>query len=252
MEAAAARRHRGTGGENGLDDAAEAFRLALALVWSGDADLVEIVVLSLRVSLAATGLACLLGLPLGALLAVARFPGRAGVLVLANALMGLPPVVVGLLVYLHLSRSGPLGFLGLLYSPTAMIIAQTILITPIIVALSRQVLEDLHVEYAEQFRSLCLGRAATLGALLWDGRYALVTVALAGFGRAVAEVGAVIIVGGNIDHLTRVMTTAIALETSKGDLALALALGVVLMALALGVNAAVQGLRFTAARFAYA
>jgi len=226
--------------------------MAVQLVLAGDADLLEIVGLSLRVSLSATALACLIGLPLGALIAIARFPGRGGLLVLVNALMGLPPVVVGLLVYMHLSRSGPLGFLGLLYTPTAMIVAQTILITPIVTALTRQVIEDLHGEYAEQFRSFCLTRRQTVAALLWDGRYALLTVALAGFGRAIAEVGAVIIVGGNIDHLTRVMTTAIALETSKGDLAMALALGLVLMVLALGVNALVQSLRLSAARLSYA
>jgi tungstate transport system permease protein len=230
----------------------EALQLALALVFSSDPDLVEIVGLSLRVSLSATAVALILGLPLGALLAITRFRGRNAVLVLVNALMGLPPVVVGLLVYLHLSRAGPLGFLGLLYTPTAMIIAQTILITPIVTALSRQVLEDLHAEYDEQFRSLCLGRFETIQALIWDARYALVTVGLAGFGRAVAEVGAVIVVGGNIDHLTRVMTTAIALETAKGDLALALGLGLILMVIALGVNALVQGLRMTATRAAYA
>lgn len=230
----------------------DAFSLALGLVLSGDADLLEIVLLSLRVSITATVLALLVGLPVGALVAIARFRGRGAVLVLMNALMGLPPVVVGLLVYLHLSRSGPLGFLGLLYTPTAMIIAQTILITPIVAALSRQLLEDLHTEYAEQFRSLCLTRRQTVQALIWDARYSLLTVALAGFGRAVAEVGAVIIVGGNIDHLTRVMTTAIALETSKGELALALALGLVLLVIALGVNAAVQGLRLSATRQAYA
>lgn len=226
--------------------------MAFALVLSGDGDLYRIVALSLRVSLTATALACLFGLPLGALLAVARFRGRAVALVLVNALMGLPPVVVGLLVYLHLSRSGPLGFLGLLYTPTAMIIAQCILITPIVAALSRQVLEDLNDEYAEQFRSLSLTRLQSIRALLWDGRFTLLTVALAGFGRAVAEVGAVIIVGGNIDHLTRVMTTAIALETSKGDLALALALGIVLMVIALGVNGLVQSVRMSAVRQAYA
>lgn len=226
--------------------------MAFALVLSGDGDLYRIVALSLRVSLTATGLACLFGLPLGALLAVARFRGRNAALVLVNALMGLPPVVVGLLVYLHLSRSGPLGFLGLLYTPTAMIIAQCILITPIVAALSRQVLEDLNDEYAEQFRSLSLTRRQSMTALIWDGRFTLLTVALAGFGRAVAEVGAVIIVGGNIDHLTRVMTTAIALETSKGDLALALALGIVLMVIALGVNALVHSVRMSAVRQAYA
>ncbi|WP_047996161.1 ABC transporter permease [Puniceibacterium sp. IMCC21224] len=235
-----------------MQDFGEAVSLALALVLSGDADMWEIVALSLRVSLTATALACAVGLPLGALLAVARFRGRNLALVLVNALMGLPPVVVGLIVYLHLSRAGPLGFLGLLYTPAAMIIAQTILITPIVTALSRQVLEDLHDEYAEQFRSLCLSRWQSVQALLWDGRYALLTVGLAGFGRAVAEVGAVIIVGGNIDHLTRVMTTAIALETSRGDLALALALGLILMILALGVNALVHSVRVSALRQAYA
>lgn len=230
----------------------EALSLAMALVLSGDPDLGEIVMLSLRVSLTATLLACAVGLPLGALIAISRFPGRGAAIVTINALMGLPPVVVGLLVYLHLSRSGPLGFLGLLYTPAAMIIAQTILIAPIVAALSRQVLEDLHAEYAEQFRSLCLSRWQSLQALVWDARFALMTVGLAGFGRAVAEVGAVIVVGGNIDHLTRVMTTAIALETSKGDLALALALGIILLTIALGVNAAVQTLRGTAARYAHA
>ncbi|WP_372836611.1 ABC transporter permease [Puniceibacterium confluentis] len=235
-----------------MQDYGEALSLALGLVLSGDGDLYQIVILSLRVSLTATALACLMGLPLGALLAVTRFRGRGGVLVLVNALMGLPPVVVGLLVYLQLSRSGPLGFLGLLYTPSAMIIAQCILITPIVAALSRQVLEDMHTEYAEQFRSLSLSRTRSMQALLWDGRFTLLTVALAGFGRAVAEVGAVIIVGGNIDHLTRVMTTAIALETSKGDLALALALGIVLMVLALGVNATVQSVRMSAMKQAYA
>ena len=208
--------------------------------------------MSLKVSLTALLAACLIGLPLGAVLATTRFPGRGAVIVTVNALMGLPPVVVGLLVYLHLSRSGPFGFLGLLYTPTAMIIAQTILITPIVAALSRQVLEDLHAEYADQFRSLALSRRDAIGALLWDGRYALLTVALAGFGRAVAEVGAVIVVGGNIDHLTRVMTTAVALETSKGNLPLALALGLILLVIALTVNAAVHGVRLTAHRMAYA
>ena len=216
----------------------EALGLAAALVVTADADLLEIVALSLRVSLTAVAVACLIGLPLGALLAVARFPGRAAVLVGVNALLGLPPVVVGLLVYLQLSRSGPFGFLGLLYTPTAMILAQLLLVVPIVVALSRQVLEERHAEYDEQFRSLCLTRRQTVRALLVDARLALVTVALAGFGRAVAEVGAVIVVGGNIDHLTRVMTTAIALETSKGDLPLALALGAVLLAISLAVNAA--------------
>lgn len=231
---------------------AEALRIAATLVLSGDADLWEIVALSLRVSLTATVLACLIGLPLGALLATQRFPGRGAAIICVNALMGLPPVVVGLMVYLALSRSGPLGVLGLLYTPAAMVIAQTILIAPIVAALSRQVLEALHFEYDEQFRSLGLSRMASMRALLWDGRFALLTVGLAGFGRAIAEVGAVIVVGGNIDHLTRVMTTAIALETSKGDLALALALGIVLMVLALAVNAAVHGVRSSEGRLAHA
>ncbi len=234
-----------------MQNIGDALQLALQLVLSGDADLVEIVLLSVQVSITASVVALLIGLPIGALVAVARFPGRSAVLVVMNALMGLPPVVVGLLVYLHLSRSGPLGFLGLLYTPTAMIIAQTILITPIVAALSRQLIEDLHAEYAPLFRSLCLTRLQTMRALLWDARYSLITVGLAGFGRAVAEVGAVIIVGGNIDHLTRVMTTAIALETSKGELALALALGMILLVLALLVNGAVQAVRLGAQRQAY-
>lgn len=235
-----------------LQDISQAFALAWGLITSMDADLLEIVALSLRVSLTATVLACALGIPLGAFLATTRFRGRGAALVLLNALMGLPPVVVGLLVYLHLSRAGPFGFLGLLYTPTAMIIAQTILITPIVAALSRQVIEDMHSEYAEQFRSLSLGRGQTMLALITDARFALLTVALAGFGRAVAEVGAVMIVGGNIDHLTRVMTTAIALETSRGELALALALGTILMLIALGVNAAAHSVRASGARLAHA
>ncbi|MRG71287.1 ABC transporter permease subunit [Alphaproteobacteria bacterium HT1-32] len=235
-----------------MQNFAESFSLAFDLLISLDADLLEIVGLSMHVSLAAMGFACAIGFPIGALVAITRFPGRGAVIILMNALMGLPPVVVGLVVYLYLSRSGPLGWLGLLYSPTAMIIAQTILIAPIVAALSRQVLEDLHAEYDEQFRSLGLTRLQTIGTLLQDARYSLLTVALAGFGRAIAEVGAVIIVGGNIDHLTRVMTTAIALETSKGDLALALALGIILLAIALSVNACVMGLRMTARRYAYA
>ena len=235
-----------------MQDFGQAFALAFQLVLSADPDLLEIIGLSLKVSLTAVLVSCLIGLPIGAAVGMGRFPGRGAIVILLNALMGMPPVVVGLLVYLMLSRAGPLGWMALLYTPTAMIIAQTVLITPIVAALSRQVIEDLHGEYSEQFRSLCVPPHVAVGALLWDARYSLLTVALAGFGRAVAEVGAVIIVGGNIDHLTRVMTTAIALETSKGDLALALALGMVLMALALGVNAAVMALRMTAARWAYA
>jgi tungstate transport system permease protein len=235
-----------------MQDFAGAFHLALDLIASGDPTLVEIVLLSLRVSLTAVVAACLVGLPIGAAIAVTRFPGRGAVIVLLNTLMGLPPVAIGLLIYMLLSNAGPLGILDLLYTPTAMIIAQAVLVTPIIAALARQVIEDLNAEYDEQLRSLGVGRARAIATLLWDGRYSLLTVALAGFGRAIAEVGAVIIVGGNIARVTRVMTTAIALETSKGDLALALALGVILISLALVVNAGVMALKATAARAAYA
>ena len=226
----------------------EAFRLLAAL----DPDLLEIVALSLQVSLGAVALAALIGLPLGALLGVSRFPGRTAAIVFLNALMGLPPVVVGLTVYLLLSRSGPLGAFGLLYTPEAMVIAQTILVTPIIAALTRQTVEDFQHEYRELLTVLGVSRAAAVLTLLWDARYSLLTGLLAGFGRAIAEVGAVIIVGGNIAHLTRVMTTAIALETSKGDLALALGLGLILLSIAVAVNALVASLRLTAARAAYA
>jgi tungstate transport system permease protein len=226
-----------------MQDFGDSFGLAFQLVAAGDSQLLEIILLSLRVSLTAVAIACLIGMPLGAALAVSRFPGRPAVLVLVNALMGQPPVVVGLVIYLLLSNAGPFGWLQLLYTPTAMIVAQIVLITPIVAALSREVVEQLYAEYAEQFRSLCLTRLQAVRALLWDARFSLITVGLAGFGRAIAEVGAVIIVGGNIAHLTRVMTTAIALETSKGDLALALALGLVLLTLALSVNAAVMMLR---------
>jgi tungstate transport system permease protein len=235
-----------------MQDFGQAFGLAFQLVLTADADLLEIIALSLQISLTAVIAACVIGLPLGTLVAIGRFRGRSGLIILLNALMGLPPVVVGLLIYLLLSNAGPLGWLRLLYTPEAMIIAQTVLIAPIVAALSREVIEQLHQEYAEQFRSLSVPRVTAASTLLWDARYSLLTVALAGFGRAIAEVGAVIIVGGNIDHLTRVMTTAIALETSKGDLALALALGIVLMTIALSVNAAVMALRLTASRYAYA
>lgn len=213
---------------------------ALWLIGSADPELAGIVVLSLRVSLTAVLFAALLGLPLGAALAVGRFPGRQGIIVVLNGFMGLPPVVVGLLVYLLLSRAGPLGEHGLLFTPTAMVIAQTVLITPIIAALSRQTIEDAWREYEEQLRSLgaSTGRAALT--LLWDTRFSLVVALLAGFGRAAAEVGAVLIVGGNIAGVTRVMTTTIALETSKGDLALALALGFILVGLIIVVNAGAQ------------
>ena len=226
-----------------MQDLADSGRLALALVLSLDPDLVEIVGLSLRVSLSAVAVAALVGMPLGAALALGRFPGRGALATLLDTLMGLPAVVVGLLVYLLLSRSGPLGALGLLYTPTAMIIAQSVLITPLVAALTHAVVAPLHAEYDERFRSLVVPRTTALAALLADGRAGLVTVALAAFGRAIAEVGAVIVVGGNIDHLTRVMTTAIALETSRGELALALALGLVLLAIALAVNAAVAVVR---------
>ena len=233
-----------------MGDLGNAFQQALGLVAGGDPGLWRIITLSLSVSLTATLIAACIGLPLGALLAVARFPGRQGLLVALNALMGLPPVVAGLLIYILLSRSGPLGPLGLLFTPSAMVIAQAVLITPILAALARQVLEGLWEEYAEQLRSLGSGPGRAVGTLLWDGRFALLTVLLAGFGRASAEVGAVMVVGGNIEGFTRVMTTAIALETSKGDLPLALGLGLVLMAIVLGVNAAAQLLREASARWA--
>jgi tungstate transport system permease protein len=221
---------------------------ALRLVAGGDLKLLAIVLLSLRVSLSAVALSCLVGLPVGATIAVSRFPGRQSVIVVLNALMGLPPVVVGLAVYLLLSRAGPLGELGLLFTPTAMVIAQAILVTPIIAALSRQVVEDAWLEYREQLRSLGEKRLGAATTLLWDLRFSLVTIVLAGFGRAAAEVGAVIIVGGNIDGVTRVMTTAIALETSKGDLPLALGLGIVLLAIVLMLNAAAYVVKETAQR----
>ncbi len=215
----------------------DAFAGALALILSGDPALAQIVLLSLGISLAAVALASLIGLPLGAAIAVGRFKGRQVLIVLLNASMGLPPVVVGLVVYVLLSRAGPLGSLGLLFTPGAMVIAQTILIAPIIAALSRQAVEDAWVEYEEQLRSLGASGFGAALTLVWDIRYSLVTAVLAGMGRALAEVGAVMIVGGNIDGVTRVMTTTIALETSKGDLALALSLGLVLITLVLALNA---------------
>jgi len=221
-----------------MHDLAEGFANAIQLIVTLDPALLEIVGLSLRVSLGAVALAAVFGLPLGAFLALFRFRGRGVVVVLLNSLMGLPPVVVGLCVYLLLSRSGPLGVLGLLFSPTAMVIAQCLLVVPIIAALTRQVIEDLWAKYGEQLRSLGAGPGRAMWTLLHDGRFTLGTVVLAGFGRAIAEVGAVLIVGGNIEHSTRVMTTAIALETSKGDLSLALGLGMILITLAILVNAA--------------
>ncbi len=234
-----------------MQDFSNSVALAVTLILSVKPELIEIVALSLRVTLSAVIVACVIGFPFGALLAVARFPGRMALTLLFNTLMGLPPVVVGLLVYMMLSNAGPLGFLQLLYTPTAMIIAQAILITPIIIALTRQVLAGLYQEYEEQFEALVVPRSTAAAALLWDARYGLMTTALAGFGRAVAEVGAVIIVGGNIAHVTRVMTTAIALETSKGELALALALGFVLLLIAMSVNLTVYALRSIAEKMAY-
>ena len=231
-----------------MNDLAQAFVQAFALVARLDPQLTGIVALSLKVSLTAVAFAALVGLPLGAVLAVERFPGRQPLIVLLNALMGLPPVVVGLLVYLLLSRAGPLGSLGILFTPAAMIVAQTILITPIVAALSRQVLEDAWREYEEQLRSLGARRVTAALTLLWDTRFSLVTIVLAGFGRAAAEVGAVMIVGGNIDGVTRVMTTTIALETSKGDLPLALGLGVILVGLVIALNAAASLIKETALR----
>jgi tungstate transport system permease protein len=210
---------------------------ALDLILSGDANLFAIVRLSLAITLSATLLAAIIGMPLGAFAALVRFPGREGLVVVLNAFMGLPPVVVGLAVFLLLSRSGPLGEMGLLFTPTAMVIAQAVLITPIIAALTRQVVEDLWAEYRDEFQAMQVGPMTRVTALLWDSRFSLVTILLAGFGRAAAEVGAVIIVGGNIDGFTRVMTTTIALETSKGNLAFAVGLGVILISLVMTVNA---------------
>lgn len=223
---------------------------ALDLLLRLDPALLAIVRLSLIVSLSAVGLAALIGIPLGALIALTNFRGRAGVIVMLNALMGLPPVVVGLCVYLLLSRSGPLGQFGLLFTPKAMVIAQTILVLPIIAALARQTIEDLYAEYRDELAAMNVGPLRRVATLIVDARYSLVTALLAGFGRAAAEVGAVIIVGGNIDGFTRVMTTAIALETSKGDLPLAIGLGVILLALVLVVNVLAWSLRRAGERHA--
>ncbi len=223
---------------------------ALDLILSGDRALFAIVRLSLVVTLSATLLAAVVGMPLGAGVALTRFPGRDAVIVFLNGLMGLPPVVVGLLVFLALSRSGPLGSAGLLFTPTAMVIAQAVLITPIIAALTRQLIQDLWVEYRDELTAMEVGPLGRVTTLLWDARYSLVTILLAGFGRAAAEVGAVMIVGGNIDGFTRVMTTTIALETSKGNLALAIGLGVVLIGLIMTVNAIAWSVRQWADRHA--
>ncbi len=212
------------------------FSTAVDLVLTANPELAEIVFLSLRVSLSAVLIATVIGMPLGALIAIRRFPGRATIATLLSSLMGLPPVVLGLIVYLLLSRAGPLGEYGLLFTPTAMVMAQTLLVLPIIAALTRQILADLHQHYDEQFRSFRLSGWKGIQTLLWEGRFSLLTALLAGFGRASAEVGAVMIVGGNINHVTRVMTTTIAMETSKGDFSLALALGIILILLVLSVN----------------
>ena len=223
---------------------------AIQLVLTGDPALFAIVRLSLLVSLSAVLFAVLIGMPLGALLALTRFRGREAAIVLLNALMGLPPVVVGLAVFMTLSRSGPLGSWGLLFTPQAMVIAQTVLVTPIIAALTRQTVEDLWVEYREEFAAMDVGPLRRVVTLIWDARFSLVTALLAGFGRAAAEVGAIIIVGGNIEGFTRTMTTAIALETSKGDLPLAIGLGIVLISIVIAINALAWGARHAGERYA--
>lgn len=226
----------------------DSFSTALALLLHADEQLFSIVGLSLRVSFIAVLLSAVFALPLGAMLAVARFPGSRTLTVMINGFMGLPAVVVGLAVYLLLSRAGPLGSFGLLFTPTAMSIAQAVLVFPLIAAITRQIVEDAWIEYTEQLRSLGASSWQSALTLLWDTRWSLSTVMLAGFGRAIAEVGAVMIVGGNIEGVTRVMTTAIALETSKGDLPLALGLGIVLVSLVLILNAVAHFIRGWAAR----
>ncbi len=235
-----------------MGELGEAFSIAIGLVLSFDDELYPIVFLSLKVSLIAITIGCTLGFALGAVLASTRFAGRGAIVAVLNAFMGLPPVVVGLLVYLMLSRAGPLGVLGLLYTPTAMIIAQSILVTPLIAALSFQALSDLQREYDEFFRSLRLSKFSRMKTILWEGRSNLATISLAGLGRAISEVGAVMIVGGNINHVTRIMTTAIALETSKGSLALALALGIILITISVAINAAVMFVRSSSGGRSYA
>jgi len=222
---------------------------ALHLVLTGDPALYAIVWLSLIVSLSAVLFAALIGVPLGALIALTRFRGREIMIVVLNALMGLPPVVVGLAVFLSLSRSGPLGSWGLLFTPQAMVIAQTILVAPIIAALTRQTIEDLWAEYQDELTAMNVGLARRIATLIWDARFSLVTALLAGFGRAAAEVGAIIIVGGNIEGFTRTMTTAIALETSKGDLPLAIGLGMVLIFIIVLINALAWGARRAGERY---
>lgn len=232
-----------------MSDFSQAFLKAIQLITQMSPDLLEIVSLSLRVSLTAVFIATLIGLPLGAALALYKFHGRGLVVALLNAFMGLPPVVVGLVVYLFLSRSGPLGVLGLLFTPAAMIIAQVCLITPIIAALSRQTIMDANVEYQEQLRALGAKSFRMMKTLLWETKFSLLTGVFAGFGRAIAEVGAVLIVGGNINHATRVMTTAIALETRKGNIELALALGMILIAISLIVTTVMMTVRDAAYKY---
>lgn len=222
---------------------ADFFSLALTIILTGHNDLYEVVNLSLMVSLSAVFFAALIGIPLGSLLATINFRGKSAVIIMVNALMGLPPVVVGLMIYLLLSRSGPFGVFGLLYTPTAMIIAQTVLITPIITALTRQTVEHLSRDYDQQLQLFGISPIKRTLTLIIDGRFELVTAVLAGLGRAMAEVGAVMIVGGNIDHFTRVMTTTITLETSRGNLALALALGLILILMTILINALITMLR---------
>ncbi len=231
-----------------MNTISDAFLLSLQMMLRFDPELLRIIGLSLRVSLTAVVIGSIIGLPLGALLALTRFPGRNACIVVLNACMGLPPVVVGLIVYLILSRSGPLGAFGWLFTPAGMVMAQIVLITPIVAALSRQTVADLWIEYEEQLRSLGLTPIKAIATLLWDGRFSLSTAVFAGFGRAIAEVGAIIIVGGNINGFTRTMTTAISLETSRGDLALAMALGIVLLAIAISINAAASALGNAARR----
>ena len=235
-----------------MQDFYDAFGQAFALMRSGDAALMEIVLLSLRVSLTALAIACLIGMPIGAGLAVTRFPGRGVFILILNAAMGLPPVVVGLLLYLMFSQAGPLAVLDLLYTPTAMIIAQVVLITPIIASLSRTAIAELAGEHGETLRAMQASKWQQIATLLVEARPVLLTAALAGLGRAFAEVGAVMIVGGNINHVTRVMTTSIALETSRGELALALALGMILLVIALIANALVFTLKPTDTELAHA
>lgn len=223
----------------------EGMKAAFWLIASLDGDLVEITLRSLQVSLTALVIASAIAQPLGAWLAIRRFRHRRTVIAVLNALMGLPPVVVGLIVYLLLSRSGPFGVLGLLFTPTAMIFAQVIIITPLIASITHQAMRELWAEYHDLLISLNTSKRQRIATLVWDGRRALLTASLAGFGRAIGEVGAIMIVGGNIDQATRVLTTAIALETGKGDFALALGLGFILIALAVVVNIAIHALSQT-------